>query len=351
MSVPIWFIDNECDSGLLEMMEGHRHNQEKIFILADENTLKYCLHKLIDLIPALQDSLIIEIPPGEEHKTLETCRAIWEKLTYHEADRKSLVINLGGGVIGDIGGFSASLYKRGIRYYQCPTTLLAQVDACIGGKTGVNFKGLKNQLGLYAKPEGILIIPGFLKTLDSRQYRSGYAEMIKIALVHDQGLWQQLSLIQRPEHEITLVQIRKAIENKVDVTEEDFREKGLRKILNFGHTLGHAIESLKLSAGEMVLHGEAVAAGMVCAAFISMKNKKIDQVQCNIITYYIMSIYNKVSLNEDDIPFLTERVRQDKKNEKEKICFTLLHGIGQAETGIAVQPERIRESIQYYLSQ
>lgn len=289
----------------------------KVAILVDENTKRYCLPKL----PHLENSIIIEIKSGEEHKNINTCNFIWKQLTDHHFDRKSILINLGGGVIGDMGGFSASTYKRGISFIHIPTTLLAIVDASVGGKLGVDFNGLKNQVGIFSNPKSVIINPEFLQTLPENQLKSGFAEVVKHALISDKNLWGKI--ISVPFNELNLNEIIETsinIKNKIILS--DPCEKGERKKLNFGHTFGHAIESYYLEKETPILHGEAVLMGILLEVEIS----RVSQEQNNEIKNYILSNFSlpftpKIS---DLLPFLIN----DKKNKIGKINFSLLTNIG-----------------------
>jgi len=251
----------------------------KVAILVDENTKRNCLPKL----PQLENSIIIEVTSGEINKSISSCNYIWEQLSEHNFDRDSLLINLGGGVIGDMGGFAASTYKRGIDFIQVPTTLLAMVDASVGGKLGVDFNGLKNQIGLFNNPESVLIFPEFLETLPENQLKSGYAEVVKHALISDNNLWEKI--ISVPFNEMNwgeIIETSINIKNKIVLS--DPYEKGERKKLNFGHTFGHAVESYYLEKGTPILHGEAVLMGILLEVEMSL----VSQEQNNEIKNYIL---------------------------------------------------------------
>ena len=289
----------------------------KVAILVDENTKRNCLYKL----PKFDNCTIIEIKSGEEHKNITTCSFIWEELTNNHFDRKSLLINLGGGVIGDMGGFCASTYKRGIDFIQIPTTLLAMVDASIGGKLGIDFNGLKNQIGLFNNPKSVLINSEFLNTLSDNELKSGFAEVVKHALIADNNLWNKIistSFNDLIWEEIIETSIK--IKNKI-VASDPF-EKGERKKLNFGHTFGHAIESYYLEKGTPILHGEAVFIGMILETELSPISKE-DK---NEIKNYMLSNFNLAHTpNKSNLlPFLMN----DKKNSQGKINFSLLNKIG-----------------------
>jgi len=289
----------------------------QIAILVDENTKRDCFSKL----PKLDNSIIIEIKSGEENKNINTCNFIWKQLTKYNFDRNSLLINLGGGVIGDMGGFCASTYKRGIDFIQIPTTLLAMVDASIGGKLGINFNVLKNQIGIFSYPKTVLINPLFLETLPDNQLKSGFAEVVKHALISDKNLWNRLrntSFEEQNWEEIIETSIQ--IKNKIVLS--DPLEKGERKQLNFGHTFGHAIESYYLEKGTSILHGEAVFMGILLEIEISSLS---DLVKSEIKKYILSSFSLPHCPNKSD---LIKYLKNDKKNSDGKISFSLLNKIG-----------------------
>jgi 3-dehydroquinate synthase len=292
-------------------------NYSQVAILVDENTKRDCLSKL----PQIEKALIIEIKSGEEYKNISTCSFIWEQLTINNFDRNSLLINLGGGVIGDIGGFCATTYKRGLEFIHIPTTLLAMVDASVGGKLGIDFKGFKNQIGLFNNPKAVLISSEFLETLAESELKSGFAEVVKHALISDNSLW--LKLKNTPFTDLDwedIIDTSVQIKNKI-VLADPF-EKGERKKLNFGHTFGHAIESYYLEKRTPISHGEAVFMGMILETKIS----DLSETDKNEIKNYVLSNFalpytpKKSSLHK----FLIN----DKKNQNGKINFTLLNGIG-----------------------
>ena len=289
----------------------------KVAILVDENTKRDCLFKL----PQIENALIIEIKSGEEYKNISTCNFIWEQLTINNFDRNALLINLGGGVIGDIGGFCAATYKRGLEFIHIPTTLLAMVDASVGGKLGIDFKGFKNQIGLFNNPKAVLISSEFLETLAESELKSGFAEVVKHALISDNSLW--LKLKNTPFTDLDwedIIDTSVQIKNKI-VLADPF-EKEERKKLNFGHTFGHAIESYYLEKGTPISHGEAVFMGMI----LETKMSDLSETDKNEIKNYVLSNFalpytpKKSSLHK----FLIN----DKKNQNGKINFTLLNGIG-----------------------
>ncbi len=318
-----------------------------VFILLDENTLKHCYPKLA---PHLPKHHIIQIKSGEENKTLQTCSFIWQKLGTVNAGRDSLIINLGGGVIGDMGGFAAGCYKRGITFINVPTTLLAMVDASVGGKTGIDFEGYKNQLGLFETPAAVFINTEFLQTLSDRELKSGFAEVIKHYLITDKKLFRQLA---ESKSKISFNNWDKVVSKNVAIKERivkaDPYEKNIRKALNFGHTLGHAVETLFLKKDhKKLLHGEAVAAGMLMESFISMKRGLISENELKSICKVILRYFILPPIRKNDLKHVVTYIRQDKKVAKGRQQFTLLNGIGNYSINNAVEEVLIIESVKYY---
>lgn len=343
------FVGDEVFNVLNEYLRPYRNN--KIFILVDENTLKYCVTELITQIEVLQNAEIIEIDSGEDNKTLDICYQLWKTMAEYKADRQSLLINLGGGVITDMGGFVASTYKRGIDFINIPTTLLAQIDASVGGKTGIDFEGLKNVIGVFNEAKGVFVYPNFLKTLDKRQMLSGYAEALKHALIKDKNYWKELEKGMLSDAENWMNLITSSINIKNEIVLNDPLEMGERKLLNFGHTIGHAIESYSLKNDEMPLyHGEAVAIGMVCECYISNKQLGLSDADLNTISSTIASFYKPYKLAASDFHQLIELMENDKKNENNAINFTLLSKIGVAHINQEVEVELILEGLNYYNS-
>ena len=253
----------------------------KIAILVDENTTKYCLPLL-----NLKEISIIEIESGERNKTLKTCQQIWEFFTKLNFSRNSLMINLGGGVIGDMGGFAAAVYKRGIKFVNVPTTLLSQVDASVGGKLGIDFEGFKNHIGVFQTPYRVIIDTNFLTTLSEKEKKSGYAEVLKHALIKDKKYWEQLKKCSFEKLQWNEI-VAKSVAIKHEVVQEDPKENGLRKILNFGHTLGHAIESFCLNTKQPLLHGEAIAMGIILESYLSWDKKMLKEYELDDILQMI----------------------------------------------------------------
>lgn len=324
-----------------------KSNYSKVFVLVDSNTKSHCLPSFAKKC-GFDIDLVIEIKAGEEHKTIQTCTTVWDALSTLGGDRKSLLINLGGGVVTDLGGFVASTFKRGIDFINVPTTLLAMVDAAIGGKTGVDFEALKNQIGVINQPEMILIFSDFLATLDKRQIRSGFAEMLKHGLILDQGYWNEL--IQLKDFDQSKSHIKRSTEIKSGVVEADPFEAGLRKKLNYGHTLGHAIESYFLMEAnrETLLHGEAIAAGMILEAYLSHELTGLSKLELDEIKRVFLDYYGKISFDDQEIESIIELLQHDKKNTHGKVNFVLLNSIGKSIVDIKIAPELLKKAFAYY---
>jgi 3-dehydroquinate synthase len=319
-----------------------------IAILVDEFTNKYCLPIIQDLLPSNFTKVLIK--SGEHHKNLATCEQVWDRMTKANMDRHSLLVNLGGGVIGDLGGFCASTYKRGIDFIQIPTTLLAQVDASVGGKLGIDFHGLKNHIGVFQLPKAVLIDPIFIDTLSIQQKKSGFAEIIKHCLIRDEKEWSAIRQQSFEELDLSKL-IAHSVAIKEAVVLEDPKEAGLRKILNFGHTLGHAIETYLLDKGKRkILHGEAIAIGMIVEAFISHQRDLISLQELEEIESYLFENYGRVKLHPEEISKIIALTAQDKKNKGKEIRFSLLTGIGDCGYDIPVSASEMKKAIQYYLN-
>jgi 3-dehydroquinate synthase len=317
----------------------------KIGVLMDINTEKFCYPLLKDSLPT-HNTIIIQA--GEEHKNLEACQQVWEAITQLHFDRHSLLLILGGGVIGDLGGFCAATYKRGIDFTLLPTTLLAQVDASVGGKLGIDFQTYKNHIGVFCEPAATLISPAFLKSLPERELRSGFAEIIKHCLISDRAMWDVIRKKTLAAQDWNVL-IPHSVAFKKQVVETDPKESGLRKILNFGHTVGHAVESYFLNSDNRIFHGEAIAIGMICESFIGLKKSLITEAELKEISTYIKEIYPKVSLPAVRNPII-ELMSQDKKNKGNKILMALTKEIGQAVWDVEVSAEEIEASLDYYQS-
>ena len=317
----------------------------RIMVLIDKNTRHYCYPKLLSFLPPHHTYCI---NAGEIHKNLRSCEHIWSELTGQQFDRKGLIINLGGGVIGDMGGFVAATYKRGIDFVQIPTTLLSQVDASVGGKLGIDFLGYKNHIGLFQEPQAVFIWPTFLKTLPEAELCSGFAEVIKHHLIADASAWQQLTSEKNLGEMNWEALIRHSVQIKSQIVASDFAERGNRKALNFGHTIGHAIESHRLGSSAQLLHGEAVAIGMIAEAYISHKQGLLSEEALQKISKYILHHFPKVSISDSEIPFILNNLQQDKKNVGGKVLCTLIEGPGRFQVDHPLEEKAAVAGIRYY---
>jgi 3-dehydroquinate synthase len=321
----------------------------KLFILVDENSLQHCLPQLVSRVKKLAEAEIIELESGERNKTIEVCLNVWRVLGELGADRQSLLINLGGGVITDMGGFIAATFKRGIAFVNVPTTLLAQVDASVGGKTGVDLDGLKNEVGAFADPKELFVYPGFLRSLPRKQMLAGFAEALKHGLVAEKDYWEKLISINLADDVSWDEIILRSIRIKSEIVESDPFETGKRKVLNFGHTVGHALESFFLEGGESsLLHGEAVVVGMICESWMSNQLAGLKENELEEITHALLELYGAVDIDSMADHRLIELMRHDKKNESGVINFTLLDGIGKPVINKKAVATDIIDALNYY---
>ena len=324
-----------------------KNNYSTLFILVDENTFKYCYPKFIPNLQTDKRIEVIEIESGEINKNLETCIGVWNAITELGGDRNSLIITLGGGVITDLGGFVASCFKRGIDFVNIPTTLLSMVDASVGGKTGVDLGVLKNQIGLFANPEMVLVDTAYLTTLSDREIKSGTAEVIKYGITYDVTLFNEIKNNKDLKIEDLIF---RSIEIKNEVVLKDPKEQNIRKILNFGHTLGHAIESFYLESEDKksLTHGEAIAIGMVCECFISAKLLGFQTEKVKEVKDLVLSIYSKIALLTDDFTGIMELLKHDKKNVNGQVNFVLLKDFEDYKLDCKVQEDLIIDSMEFY---
>lgn len=319
----------------------------QVFLLVDENTKRDCLPVIQSVLETISLNGVLEIPAGENHKSFDTLQHILSFLTENDARRDAVLINLGGGVITDIGGFAAAIYKRGIRYVNLPTSLLAQIDASFGGKTGIDFAGFKNQIGAFCAPEATFIATSFLKTLPSRELKSGWAEAFKHALIADANYWKQLQNTDSVSY-ADLVSTSIAI--KSEIVKADPFEKNIRKKLNFGHTIGHAVESYFLEEKKQhLLHGEAVAVGIICESYLSWKQNTLSEESFYAIVFTLSHFYTKFDIQINDITPIVKRMYHDKKNTNSQISFTLLDTIGAASIQHYCDEAFIIESLEFYI--
>ena len=324
----------------------------KIFLLADKHTNECCTPIVLSVLATDIPLEIIEIEAGETHKHIDTCTQVWYALSELGADRKSLLINIGGGVVTDLGGFVASTYMRGIPFINIPTSLLAMVDASVGGKTGVDLGALKNLVGVINNPQGVGIYPDFLATLPTEELRSGMAEMFKHGLISDEAYWHKMCHLS----ELTEAQLGSLIYESViiknEVVTQDPTEKGLRKTLNYGHTLGHAIESycLQNPNRERLLHGEAIAIGMVLATYLSVKELGFSMDKCDQVKAVLGEYFKKQDFSYEEITDICQLMRFDKKNVGGNVHFVLLEAIGKPKIDCIVPYEEIYKAFEYYLN-
>lgn len=321
-----------------------------LFILVDSNTEKYCLPYFLSHCALPVACEVISMDAGEEHKHLDTCMGVWESLSELGADRKSLLLNLGGGVVTDLGGFVASTFKRGIDFINIPTTLLAMVDASVGGKTGVDLGPLKNQIGIINSPQMVVVDPHYLETLPGEEYRSGYAEMLKHGLICDTQYWKTLADYTAVKTSDLNEYIHHSVGIKNTVVIQDPYEEGLRKILNFGHTLGHAVESFFLTdeSKTTLLHGEAIAIGMVLEAYLSTKLCGLTIEECDSIKATFGAIYPHIPITKHDIEGILGLLIYDKKNSHGKVKFVLLEAIGKPVLDVVIAENLLWEAFDYY---
>lgn len=321
---------------------------DKIFVLTDQTTHDMCLPKLQNFL-CLKGAQSIVIKAGDTNKTLDSLAEVWTALSQGGATRHSLMINLGGGMVTDLGGFAASTFKRGIDFINIPTTLLAMVDASVGGKTGINFGGLKNEIGVFSDSKFVIINTQFLDTLDHDNICSGYAEMLKHGLISDNKHWAELVGFNLAQPDLAQLQrmVAESIKVKERIVTEDPHEYGIRKALNLGHTVGHALESFAMKHGRPVLHGYAVAYGMVCELYLSARKTGFPTDKMHQTVRFILDHYDRLPYTCDDYPELLELMRHDKKNTSGIINFTLLGGIGDIRINQTATKEEIEEALDF----
>lgn len=334
---PIWFGEEAFTQLKLYIEKG---DFSSIFFVVDENTHDMCLPYLLQSLEDLPRCEVLEVEAGEETKSSEVLVQLWMVMSELKADRHSLVINLGGGVITDLGGFLAGTYMRGLPFINIPTSLLAMVDASNGGKNGINLGHFKNRVGLFQKPEAVCVIPDFLETLTRREVVSGFAEMLKHGLIADAEYWNSLQSFNTALDVPSLEMIKQSIEIKQSFIDQDFKEMGPRKALNFGHTIGHAIESLSLKTAEPLLHGEAIALGMMAEALLSERYAALPSKQLTEILTAIGEFYSNVSFKASAEELL-EVMLGDKKNRGDELRFSLITEIGNAVVDVPVSAEDV----------
>lgn len=321
---------------------------DRIFVLVDETTNKLCWSLVKDYL-CLKDAQTIIIGATDRRKNLDTLVHVWESLQQGKATRHSLLINLGGGMVTDLGGFAASTYKRGINFINVPTTLLAMVDASVGGKTGINFGGLKNEIGVFSDAEFVLLDTNWLRTLDKENIRSGYAEMLKHGLIADETMWAELINfnLAQPDLRQLASMLDKSVHIKERIVTEDPHEKGIRKALNLGHTFGHAFESWAMKR-QPVLHGYAVAFGLIAELYLATTQTDFPTERMHQTVNFIRSYYGSLPITCNDYPELIELMHHDKKNRGNEINVTLLGGIGDIRIDQTITEEDIKEALDFF---
>lgn len=344
---PIYFNENAY-AALNEYISNNKFSN--IFIIVDNHTNEHCLPIFLSNLETDLTIEIIEFESGEENKNIETCVQIWNVLTELKADRKSLVLNVGGGVVTDLGGFVASTFKRGIEFIHVPTTLLAMVDASVGGKNGVDLGNLKNQIGVINVPKMVLIDTQYLETVPQNEMRSGLAEMLKHGLIYDASYWKTFTDLDAFDFADFDKLIYRSVEIKNEIVMQDPTENNIRKSLNFGHTLGHAIESyfLENELKTTLLHGEAIAAGMILESYLSWQKGLLKVDEYSQIKACIKHIYEDIVFDQKDIDPIFELLVHDKKNEYGEIQFALIEGIGKIKINQLVENEMILQAFEDY---
>ncbi len=343
------FVGDTAFYHLKNLLQTMRATANNTFILTDENVYEHCLPLLFKEVEILSDALVLQINSGEEHKNLQTAQYVWEALQSAFADRNAILINLGGGTVSDIGGFAAGTYRRGIRYINIPTTLLAMVDAALGGKTGVDLNGFKNPIGLFNMPEAVAVFPDFLKTLPQQEILSGSAEILKTGLIGNNRIMDILygTTISEIHDWDELINLAVGVKNQIVTA--DYKEENIRKYLNFGHTAGHAFESYALSQQKTLLHGEAVAMGMIVELFLSVQTLNLPQEDCIKATSYILNNFPYFKITQNDVEPLVSLMMHDKKNTKHHIRFVLLEALTYPMYDQVVEEEMIYEALAYYM--
>lgn len=339
-------ISQNLEQALTEAVGNCEH--DRMFFLVDETTERCCL-PLLSTMACVKGAGVIVIGATDTHKTLESLAHVWQALGEGGATRHSLLINIGGGMVTDLGGFAASTFKRGINYINIPTTLLAMVDASVGGKTGINFRGLKNEVGVFSNASTVILDTSFLKTLDTENIRSGYAEMLKHGLISNTEMWAELMNfdLEHPDLQKLQTMVADSVAVKQRIVTEDPLEQGIRKALNLGHTIGHAFESFALKHSP-ILHGYAVAYGLVSELYLSAVKTGFPTDKMHQTASFIKEHYGKINVTCDDYPTLLELMTHDKKNVAGTINFTLLGGIGDIRINQTATKDEIYEALDFY---
>lgn len=347
-------ISEDLTADLDRAIEQCEH--DKLFVLVDDVTKRKCL-PLIKKCRSIAGASIIVIESTDENKDVVSLSYVWKELGDMGATRHSCMINLGGGMVTDLGGFAASTFKRGINFINIPTTLLAMVDASVGGKTGINFNGLKNEVGVFNDSKFVILSTAFLRTLDTENMLSGYAEMLKHGLISNEAMWSELMTFDiaacrsiKMTKQLSALQemLAKSVAVKENIVTEDPLEKGLRKALNLGHTVGHAFEALSLKREKPVLHGYAVAYGLICELYLSCLKTGFPADKMRQTVRFIRDNYGSMDITCDDYPELYNLMTHDKKNISGIINFTLLADVGDIRINQTAVREEIYQALDFY---
>ncbi|MGL5786019.1 MAG: 3-dehydroquinate synthase [Bacteroidales bacterium] len=339
-------ITHNVGEALKQVLEGATYDH--IFILTDTNTEKCCLPLLPGFVR--KRGKVITIQDGDRNKTLEALASVWTYLSNHQATRKSLLINLGGGMVTDLGGFAASTFKRGMTFINVPTTLLGAVDAAVGGKTGINFNGLKNEVGVFSNAKYVIMSTEFFHTLTHGELLSGYAEMLKHALIDSEDTWTKVTAfdLEQIDYEKLTRLLGCSVKIKERIVGSDPHEKGLRKALNLGHTFGHAFESMAMSEKRDTPHGYAVAWGMICELYLSHIKKGFPVTKLREAVDFIKNYYGSFPFTCNDYETLYELMTHDKKNESGEINITMLSDIGEIQINQTADKEEIFQALDFF---
>ncbi len=339
-------ISGEIGKSLSDAVE--REECDRLFVLTDETTLRLCW-PVVSGLPCMEEAKMMTIAPTDDNKSLESLSYVWSEMQKGGGTRHSLMVNLGGGMVTDLGGFAASTFKRGIRYINVPTTLLSMVDASVGGKTGINFGGLKNEIGVFNCASTVILDAVFIRTLDMANILSGYAEMLKHGLISNEANWAELlgfDFAEMDDRRLTQM-VAKSVAIKERIVEEDPREQGIRKALNLGHTAGHALESLAMEEGRTVLHGYAVAWGLVCELYLSAKRLGFPQDKLRQTVNFVRGNYGMFSFDCKQYDRLYELMTHDKKNTAGQVNFTLLGDVGDIHINQTATKEEITDMLDF----
>jgi 3-dehydroquinate synthase len=337
-------ISKDLCQSLTQAIDEVKH--DLLFVLCDETTERLCL-PVVSAFDCMKEAHRITIPATDSHKTLESLSHVWSELQRMGATRHSLMVNLGGGMVTDLGGFAASTFKRGIPYINIPTTLLSMVDASVGGKTGINFGGLKNEIGVFNNARSVILDTTFLRTMDHENICSGYAEMLKHGLINNEEMWAELITLNIEHLTLNVRMVAESVAVKQHIVTEDPTEQGIRKALNLGHTAGHAFESLALER-KPVLHGYAVAWGLIVELYLCCVKTGFPQDKMRQTVAFIKENYGRMAITCDDYPHLIELMHHDKKNQGTSINFTLLGNIGDIRINQTATEEEIKDALDFY---